>query len=99
MAANEVYMDIPIVRGFSKTFGEISQLLNTVSKVLENLANILKATAFVGMVGGAVLAFYMDNMSKQLANMSQEAQQLSEDLTKSVDAYERGDAQGATRFH
>jgi hypothetical protein len=99
VAANEVYMDIPIVRGFSKTFGEISQVLNTVSKTLEALANLLKATAFIGNVGGAALAFYMDTISKQLATYSREAQQLSEDLTKSVDAYERGDAQGATRFH
>ncbi len=45
MAVNEVYMDIPAVRGMAKKFGDIGQVLTGVNKVLETLSTTLKAVA------------------------------------------------------
>ena len=99
MASNQVYMSLPDVRGFASKFGQISQVLSTIAKVMEALSNTLKATAFIGNVGGAALAMYLDTIKPQIQNLAQQTQQIGQDLSKSADAYERGDQQGATRFY
>jgi hypothetical protein len=96
---DEVYMDIPAVRGISKTFGDISSTLKQVANTLEALSNILKGTAFIGLVGGWALAAIIDRVKPYIENISQKSGELSKDLTASVNAFERGDAQGATRFY
>ncbi|HRW06766.1 MAG: hypothetical protein KDE53_23570 [Caldilineaceae bacterium] len=94
-----VYMDIPAVRNISKRFNTISEVLKNVSRVLQALITTLKTTAFVGMVGGLALAHYMETIKPFIDNMSKKCAELSKDLSSSIDAYERGDAQGATRFY
>jgi hypothetical protein len=59
-AGTQVYMDILAVRGMASSFGTISDVLKAVAKVLEVLANILKTTAFVGLVGVAAIAQFLD---------------------------------------
>ena len=49
---DQVYMDVPAVRQIAKNFGQIGEVLDNVAKVLEALVNILRGTAFIGMVGG-----------------------------------------------
>ena len=51
-----VYMDTDAVRGFSKNFQTISEVLDGVAKAMEALSTVLKATAFVGLVGGYAVA-------------------------------------------
>lgn len=97
--ADEVYMDIPAVRGMAKTFGNISEVLNAVTKVLEGLSMILKTTAFIGLVGGYALAAFIDMIKPHIEDMAKKCDEIMDDLNKSVDAYERGDALGATRFY
>jgi hypothetical protein len=94
-----VYMDVPAVRNIAKRFGTISDVLKNVSKVLQALITTLKTTAFVGMVGGLALAQYMETIKPFIDNMAKQCAELSKDVSASVDAYERGDAQGATRFY
>jgi hypothetical protein len=94
-----VYMDIPAVRNISKRFGTVSDVLKNVSKVLQALITTLKTTAFVGLVGGLALAHYMEMLKPFIDQMAQKCAELSKDVSASVDAYERGDAQGATRFY
>ncbi len=97
--ADEVYMEIPAVRSMAKTFGQIGEVLEAVAKVLEGLSMILKTTAFIGLVGGYALAAFIDFIRPHIEQMSKKCQELMQDLNKSVDAYERGDALGATRFY
>lgn len=97
--ADEVYMEVPAVRNMAKNFGNISEVLNAVAKVLEGLIMILKTTAFIGLVGGLALAHFMEMIKPHIEQMAQKCQELMDDLNKSVDAYERGDALGATRFY
>lgn len=94
-----VYMDIPAVRGMAKTFGTIADVLQAVNKAMQTLSNILKATAFVGLVGGYAVAQYIDSIRPQIEDMAEKCEELDKDLKASADAYERGDELGSTRFH
>lgn len=94
-----VYMDIPAVRGISKNFSTISDVLKAVSKTLEAIANALKATAFIGLVGGYAVVQFIEVVKPQIDEMVQKTAELSKDLAASVTAYERGDQQGATKFY
>jgi hypothetical protein len=99
MAENEVYMDIPAVKGISKTFGTVADVLDKVSQALEVMIDTLKATAFVGLVGGLAYAQYLDVIKTKIDEVSEKCQELSKDVSDSVDAFERGDQQGATKFY
>lgn len=97
--ANQVYMNVPAVRDISKNFQNICELLEDVAKVLDMLSNLLKNTAFIGLVGGAVVIQVLEMIKPQIQEMSRKCGELSKDLGDSVDAFERGDEIGATRFH
>ena len=97
--AEEVYMEVPEVRKIAKNFSEISEVLNAVAKVLEGLLMVLRATAFIGLVGGYVLMHFIEMVKPRIEEMARKCAELSRDVTASVDAYERGDALGATRFY
>ena len=94
-----VYMDTEAVRDIAKRFGTISEVLQGVSKALEALSNILKASAFVGLIGGAAVAFFIDPTRPQIEDVAEKCDDLNKELGLSVDAYERGDELGSTRFH
>lgn len=96
---NEVYMDVPAVRDMAKAFGTISEVLQTVVKVLEALIMTLKTTAFIGLVGGAAVAHFLEMIKPHIEDLAEKCAELNKDLDASVDAYERGDALGATRFY
>lgn len=99
MAVEEVYMDIPAVREFAKTFDTISDVLNGVAKALEMISNVLKATAFFGGPGNMIAARFIDMIRPYIEQISEKCAELCKDVGASVDAYERGDAVGAARFH
>ena len=97
--ADEVYMDVPAVRDMAKGFGTIGDVLDAVAKVLEGLVTLLKATAFIGLVGGYIVIQFIEMIKPHIEEMAEKCQELMGDLTASVDAYERGDCLGATRFY
>jgi len=97
--AEQVYMDIPAVKNIANTLGKVSDTLKTVNKTLEALANILKTTAFVGLVGGAVVLRVIETVKPYIKRMADSCAELKKDVMESVTAFERGDAQGATRFY
>ncbi len=94
-----VYMDTDAVRNMAKNFGTINEVLQGVNKALEALSNILKATAFVGLVGGAAVAFFIDSTRPQIEDIAEQCEEFNKELDLSVAAYERGDEIGSTRFH
>jgi len=94
-----VYMDTDAVRGFAKTFGTISDVLNNINNVLQTLSTVLKTTAFIGLVGGFAVAHYIDQIRPRIEDIAEKCEELDGDLKASADAYERGDEQGSTRFH
>lgn len=96
---DEVFMEVPAVRTFSKNFQSFSEILENVSKVLEALMTLLKTTAFIGLVGGTALLMFLEQIKPVIDQLAEKCAEISQDLTASVDAYERGDALGAARFH
>lgn len=96
---DEVYMDVPAVRAMAKNIGAVGEVLQTVSKVLEALMLILNTTAFIGLVGGAAVAHFIDIIKPHVDEMAAKCEELMNDVMASADAFERGDAQGATRFY
>jgi len=60
---------------------------------------ILKATAFIGLVGGYAVIQFIEMIKPHIEEMAEKCKELMDDLSKSVDAYERGDQLGATRFY
>lgn len=95
---NEVYMDVPAVRDLAKNFGTISEVLNTVSKVLEALMLILNTTAFIGAVGGAAVANYIDSIKPHIDRVAAKCEELMGDINASATAFENGDMDGANLF-
>jgi len=77
----------------------MGQQLENVSKALQTAIAFLKGSAFVGLFGNHVMATYMEQVQKEIANFSKRCLDMSGDLLQSAEAYERGDAAGATRFH
>ncbi|HMQ51348.1 MAG TPA: hypothetical protein PKD98_04565 [Anaerolineae bacterium] len=99
MADVEVHMDIPAVKAISKKFDNLSQILANIGKVLEFVANTLKNTAYIGLVGGAALLHIVESIRPKVDEMGQKCAEISKDVMDSVIAFERGDQEGATRFY
>lgn len=96
--ADEVYMNIPAVRGIAQQCQQFSETLNRVNTALGSIADMLRASAFFGLVGNAALASYIDAYRPRVERMANKCAELSQDLNASITAYENGDQQGATRF-
>lgn len=96
---NEVYMNVPDVRAIAKTFNTLHEVLQGVLKALEAIVTLLKGAAFMGLVGAGAIAYFVETLKPPIQEMAQKFQELNKDLNQSVDAYERGDQQGATRFY
>jgi uncharacterized phage infection (PIP) family protein YhgE len=94
-----VYMDTDAVRGMAKNFGTIGDVMQAVNKAMQTLSNILKTTAFIGLVGGYAVAQYIDQIRPQIEDIAEKCEEYNKDLDASVKAYENGDEQGATRFY
>lgn len=95
---SEVYMDVPAVQDIAKTFQQVTEVLKGIITALDVLINVLNTTAFMGAVGGAAVAHFMEVMKRQLEQVADQTEELSKDVSQAVEAYQRGDAQGATKF-
>ena len=96
---NEVYMNVPEVRGIAKTFNTLNDVLQGVLKALEAIVTLLKGAAFMGLVGASSIAYFVESLKPPIEEMADKFEELNKDLNQSVDAYENGDGQGATRFY
>ncbi|NJN66784.1 MAG: hypothetical protein HC884_08740 [Chloroflexaceae bacterium] len=96
---DQVYMDVPAVRDMAKNFQTISEVLKAVDKALEAITAFLKATAFIGLVGGTAVIQFIEMLRPHIQDKADKCEELSQDLDASVDAFERGDQQGATKFY
>ncbi|MFV9504538.1 MAG: hypothetical protein AB4911_08215 [Oscillochloridaceae bacterium umkhey_bin13] len=96
---NEVYMDVPAVRAMGDKLGTIGDTLKMVAKALEMLILTLKSTAFIGNVGGAAVIQFLEMIKPYIEQLAAKFTELCGDVKASADAFERGDAIGATRFY
>lgn len=97
--ADEIFMDVAAVRKISDQFVEFSDNLNTINRNLELAIIALKAAAFVSFFSTYAYAQYLEQIQPTVQQYAELCAEMSGHLSTSVDAYERGDAAGATRFY
>ncbi|MCB2179503.1 hypothetical protein KQH54_00105 [bacterium] len=96
--AEEVYMDIPQVENMSKSFETFGEVLEAVSKALQAISMMLKATAFVSLGATAAASAFIDRIQPRLKAAGQKMQELSGDLKGAIASYRDGDNSGSQRF-
>lgn len=89
---DEIFMDIPAVRGFSDKFQNVGEILDGVSTTMEALMTTLKMTAFIGNVGGTAVANFLEQLKPVIDELAEKCREMSRDLADSATAYENEDA-------
>lgn len=98
MSVEEIYMDVPEVRDIAKQLNQISEVLKGVLKALDAIVNLLKATAFFGMVGNIVAIQFIESIKPYIENIAEKCADLCAKVNRAADNYERGDLTAANRF-
>jgi len=96
--ADEVFMDIPQVEKMSKDFKTFGDVLDAVSKTLEALSLLMKATAWISLGATAAVATFIDRIRPNVKKASEKMKELAEDLNSAIRAYRDGDLSGSRRF-
>jgi hypothetical protein len=96
--AQEVSMDIPVVEAMAKSFSTFGGVLQQVSKGLEVAIQIIRATAFVGLVGGAVVERFLSLIKPNVDKMAAKMVELDSDIRGAISNYQTGDMSGSDRF-
>ena len=68
---DEIFMDIPAVRGFSDKFQNVGEILDGVSTTMEALMTTLKMTAFIGNVGGTAVANFLEQLKPVIDELAE----------------------------
>jgi len=82
-----VFMYPDRVRAMAKGLELVGNTLKTISAILYTQMMILKATAFIGLVGGLAVERYLANIQPQIEQHAKRCLELSADVNRSVDAY------------
>jgi len=98
MAEEGVYMDVDAVLSMADRFNQFGDVLKGVSKALEMAMITLKATAFVGLVGGAAVERYISFLKPQVDNLAVKCAELQTDILGAVVSFRDGDTSGSKKF-
>jgi len=85
--SNVVFMYPDKVRAMAKGLEAVGNVLKVVSAVLYAQMMILKATAFIGLVGGLVIERYLASIQPQIDEYSKICLKLAGEVNHSVDVY------------
>jgi uncharacterized protein YukE len=94
----EVSMDYDAVQKMSSGFSDASDVLQGVSKALETAIAILKATAFLGLIGNFAMVHYLEGIKPNVDRLSATCEELSMDLMGAIVSLRDGDQSGSQRF-
>jgi uncharacterized protein YukE len=94
----EVSMDYDAVQGMSDGFSTAADTLRAVGQALEVAIAILKATAFLGLVGNMALASYLEGIKPNVDRLGNTCEELSMDLIGAIVSLRDGDYSGSQRF-
>lgn len=94
----EVSIDYAVVESMAEGFRGAAETLHSVNSALETAAAILRASAFVGMVGNLALAQYLDNIQPNVARLAATCEELDSDLMGAIASLRDGDLSGSQRF-
>ncbi len=96
--ADEVFMDIPQVEKMSKDFNTFGDVLEGVSKALQAISMIMKATAWVSFGATEAVAAFIDRIKPNVDKAAAKMHELSGDIQSAIRAYRDGDYSGSRRF-
>ncbi len=96
--AEEVYMEVPAVEDVQKKFQGIADTTQTISNILRIAAEILRATAFFGMVGNMILAWYTDQIRRLVDQLHTMSLTISDGVGGAIRSYRDGDNSGSQLF-
>jgi len=94
----EVSMDYDAVQRMADGFSRSADTLQAVSKALEVAIGILKASAFLGMVGNMALAHYLEGIKPNVDRLAATCEEMSMDLIGAIISLRDGDYSGSQRF-
>jgi hypothetical protein len=94
----EVSMDFDVVQSMADGFRTASDTLQAVSTALEAAIAILKATAFLGLVGNAALAMYLEGIKPNVDRLAATCDEMNGDLIGAIVSLRDGDMSGSQRF-
>lgn len=84
MDATKDYMDPDKVAKIAQGFATFATILKVVSGILEAQIMIMKATAFIGNVGGAAVASFLKTIKPKIDKMAKQCEELSQKVDGSV---------------
>jgi hypothetical protein len=91
----DILMNYDKVEDMANKLGTAGDVINILDMVLTAISYLLIATGF----GAAIGQNYLSNYKSKVKELADKCQELDGDLKESVQAYQRGDAMGATRFY
>jgi hypothetical protein len=86
-SSSVVFMYPDRVRTIGKGLETVASALKVISAVLYAQMMILKATAFIGLVGGLVVERYIATIQQQVDQYAKRCHELSVDVNSAVDRY------------
>lgn len=96
--AEEVFMEIPAVEDIQKKFQGIAEVTQQISNILRIAAEILRATAFFGLVGNMILAWYTDQIRRLVDQLHSMSLTISDGVGGAIRSYRDGDNSGSQLF-
>lgn len=96
--AQEVYMDIPVVEGYAKTFAGMSQIIKDCSKTIEGIMAQVRDADFLGYVGDNIYNQWSTQMKPELDKLAAKLEEVSVDITGAIQSYRDGDASGSQHY-
>lgn len=92
--APQRHMEPAKVRAMGEAFQTAAGVLKIVSGVLEVQMQILRTTAFIGLVGGLAVERYLGMIKPEIDRMAKAAEELSQDAILSAVDWEKAQGEG-----
>ena len=97
--SDQIYMDVPAVLSMSQRLTTMGERMDQASDAVGMLITILETTAFIGWIGAKARQVFEGQLKPKMDKVTMCLAELGQDLTDAANAYQRGDATGATRFY
>lgn len=91
-------MDYEAVERVAKGFKDSGVLLQGIDKAIDALLLMLRTTSFVGLISAAMLESYTNSVQTELNKLVDIFNEMSGDLSKTVQATRERDEQIGTKF-
>jgi hypothetical protein len=98
MAGDGVYMEIPAVQEMARQFENIHDTLKQISSLLQAAIDVLKSTAFIGLVGGFAVLVFAERIKPIIDQLAERCSETSSDIKQAIQDYMNGDEAGERLF-